>query len=484
MSAAAKTDDELVDGLTPDEAAEYAEMLACLNGGDGLEAFIEEIAPEHAPVPRHLKPLIEAIQRAKHTPNTRILLSMPPGHAKTLTILRAFVWWLRWSPRDTCAYMSYSNQQAWSKSKDTRDLAYEAGIPLNTAKASAGEWRTDAGGGLLAAGVDGKITGQRVTGLAVIDDPFKSMVDAGSAATREAVWSFYVSVLRTRLERGASVIVVHTRWHNDDLIGRLMEREPGKWEVINLPALAEENDSLGRAPGEALWPEMKTAEELAEDKAVDEYVFSAMYQGAPRSRGTKVFGPETYYDPDLTNLSGCRLICYADPAASKKTSADHSAMLALMMRGRGAQTEGFVIDCQRQQVTVPEYVRRLRTFQLRHGNPKCGVEAVAGFLAVPQMLREIDPSLRLEEDQPLGDKFTRAQPAATAWNAGRLRVPMPKDGKPVPWLKDFLAELGNFTGVGDEVDDQVDCLSGAWNMGYQAAPLRPPARLPNTPRRQ
>src|SRR3954468_218625 len=246
MPAAAQTAD--LGGLTPAEAEELLAIERELGGGaEGLQAYIERTAPEHAPAPRHLFPLIEVLERARRE-RVKVCISMPPGHAKTLTVLRGLVWWVSATPSDICAYLSYADRQAWGKSKICRGMAEEAGVEIDRYTWSGAEWRTTEGGGLLAAGVDGRVTGQRINGLAVFDDPFKSRDDANSAASREAVWTFYTTVVRTRLEN-ASVIVIQTRWHQDDLIGRLAEKDG--WEVINLPALAEENDPLGREPGEA-----------------------------------------------------------------------------------------------------------------------------------------------------------------------------------------------------------------------------------------
>ena len=100
-------------------------------------------------------------------------------------------------------------------------------------------------GGLLAAGSRGKLTGQRVAGLLVVDDPYKSRDEVQSEIVREAIYTRFREVAMTRLQ-GGSVIVLHTRWSEDDLIGRLAREG---WDVINLPAIAEANDALGRAPG-------------------------------------------------------------------------------------------------------------------------------------------------------------------------------------------------------------------------------------------
>src|SRR5256885_643018 len=130
MSARPQRDDS-IDGLSPAEIRELEAIdVELAGGGESLRAFIERTAPEHAPVPRHLGPLIEVIERARRE-RVKVCLSMPPGHAKTLTVLRAIVWWLAATPSDTCAYLSYADRQAWGKSKIGRDIAEEAGVELN-----------------------------------------------------------------------------------------------------------------------------------------------------------------------------------------------------------------------------------------------------------------------------------------------------------------------------------------------------------------
>jgi predicted phage terminase large subunit-like protein len=476
MPAALQRDD--LDGLTPAEINELEAIDAELGGGgESLRQFIERIAPEHAPIPRHLGPLLDVLERARRE-RVKVCVSMPPGHAKTLTILRALAWWLAATPSDTCAYLSYADKQAWGKSKIGRTIAEEAGVELDPYAWSGQEWRTTDGGGVLAAGVDGRLTGQRITGLCVFDDPFKSRDDANSAASRESAWTFYTTVVRTRLEN-ASVIVVQTRWHQDDLIGRLAEKDG--WEVINLPALAEENDLLGRKPGEALWPEMYPVEEFAEIRGEQgEFDFSAIYQGRPIPRGARVFGTEHYYDPVTLDLTGCRIVMASDEAATKNTTSDYSTIAVLAMKGRGIDTVAYVLDFYREQMTIPQFARDLRAWQLRWGNPKVAIESNGAFTAVPQLMREADPELRIKEIFAISDKFQRAQPVAAAWNGGRVLVPIPAEAKPIKWLKAFLKEVSDFTGVNDAYDDQVDALAHAWDTGYVAGavtfakgPLRP-----------
>lgn len=460
--------------LSEEERRELDRLMGSVDKREGLREFIDRVTSHH-PAPDHVQPIIAMIEEARTRQLARALplrvcISMPPRHAKSETLFNGLAWWMANVPGDTHAYLSYSVDQARSQSRKIRRRAQDGGVALNPEMANLAEWRTTSGGGLFASGVDGPLTGKGITGVAMIDDPFKSRFDADSPAVREKVWDWFTSVVMTRLE-DASVIVVHTRWHQDDLIGRL-ESEPG-WTIINLPAIAEQDDPLGRAPGEALWPEMRPLPMLLEQKALDAFNFDALFQGRPRPRGATVFKEASYYEPDTFDRTGWRVVIYADPAASKKTTANHSAILALAVRGYGIGMEGRILEVYRKQRTIPEFVRDLIEFQARHGHAIANVESVAGFKAVAQMLREIDPALQVKECTPLGDKFQRAQPAASAWNGD------PGDPKAVPvrppvpprllvplravWLKDFIAEVKSFTGVNDAADDQVDCLSGAWN---------------------
>jgi predicted phage terminase large subunit-like protein len=438
--------------LAKDLQAAERELALLIGGRESLRAFIARVAPHHPP-PRHLEPLITLIERARWE-RIRACVSMPPRHAKTITILRAIAWWLMLTPADTCAYTSYSDRQAWSKSRIARGLAQQAGVRMGDSETMA-EWRTSKGGGMLATGAGGGLTGQGVSGLMVVDDPYKLREEAESPVIREKVWDWFTDVVDSRLE-GASVLVVHTRWVQDDLIGRLAGDHG--WEHVNLAALAEHGDPLGRSLGEALWPDRFPVEELQRKKSLNAYSFASLYQGAPRPRGATVFKEPHYYPATSFDLTGCRIVLYADPAASAKTTADHSVVLALAVKGYGAEMRGWILDVYRRQVTIPQFVRDLMDFQARHGNGVANVESVGAFKAVAQMLREIDPNVMVKEVTPLGDKFQRAQPAASAWNDGRILVP-----NEAPWLKAFLAEMATFTGVNDPHDDQVDCLDGAWN---------------------
>jgi hypothetical protein len=165
--------------------------------------------------------LLDAFERIDRGESVRVLVSVPPRHAKTETLLHGFAWLLARHPQWAIGYGSYAAEIAYSKSRQARDYARAAGVELRDDSSAVHEWRTRDGGGMLATGRGGPLTGHGVQLLA-IDDPFKNRQEADSPTLRAQCWGWYTSTARTRLEPGGSIIITHTRWHPDDLIGRLL----------------------------------------------------------------------------------------------------------------------------------------------------------------------------------------------------------------------------------------------------------------------
>lgn len=447
--------------LTPEEN-ELWRFLEQMAEGDSLLDTIPKITPTFQK-PKHLKPLADAFSRAKEGP-VRVCVSVPPRHSKTETILHGVAWWLMDRPQDTVAYISYASNIAQSKSRRMRDMAGRLGVTLRTDSKATHEWRTTSGGGVLAAGRGGPLTGHGAN-LLVVDDPLKNREEAESVVIRENLWEWFTSTAMTRVEPNGSVIICHTRWHDDDLIGRLMEQ--GGWEYINLPAIADEDSG---APS-ALWPERwSVAELLKRRREVGEYDWASLFQGQPRPKGGRMFqDPVRFQHPGLADAKTgpWRIVIGVDPAATEKTSADFSAAVVMAVQGKPGTVEFRcdILEVWRAQVEIPKLVAKLHEMSTRWAAPLC-VEAVAGFKAVPQMLRQMDKRLRVFEVNPLGDKFTRALPIAAAWNDGRVRVPATAH-----WTTDFLAETSRFTGVGDKHDDMVDAMANGYNSLAQFFPV-------------
>jgi len=444
-----------------------------LVGGEGLDAFIRRVSP-HRPPPRHILPLIRRLEAAPLRP-LRLCVSMPPRHAKTSTGLHALAWWIQRFGSDTCGYFTYNDKKGWAKSRQARALALAAGVELSDDAASVAEWRTVDGGGLLAGGAGGGLTGEGIQGLFLVDDPYKNREEAESSAIREKVEEWFNEVAFTR-DEGCSFVVMHTRWHEHDLIGQLVRKG---WEEIRLPALAEENDPLGRAVGEALWADRYPVERLERIRAqLGEFSWASLYQQRPRPRGSKVFAPARYYNPATVDLNGSSIYLSADPSATDddQKSGSYSAAGAGRLVGDDPETWLlYLTDAIREHVEIPTFADHLQSFQRKHGGARLHVEAVGAFKAVPQTLRRVNPHVLLTEVYPIGDKFTRAQPVAAAWNAGRVLVP-----EGAAWVQEFVEEVEAFTGVKDRYTDQVDWLAHMWS-----ALRRPMRRLraPATPRR-
>ena len=454
-------------GLPLETQAKLSDIVISLVGGQSLREFIAEVRPHEEPPP-HLQLLIAAFERARRE-RVRICVSMPPRAGKSVTVKSALAWWLKNRPAELCCYASYNSDFAQDQSRDVRDLALSCGVRLAADATASGNWRTPQGGGLFAAGLNAGITGRGVTGIAVVDDPYANPEQARSPAMRDAVQRNFDRVIATRMEGWAGIIVVHTRWDTQDLIGTLEKR--GGWEVINIPALARRGDPVGRQPGEPLWPERPqfTKEALEELKRIDPFGFESLYQGQPIPDGQRIFYADPkMWDPKKTDLTGCTVIIGGDPAATKKNSADFSACVAMAVRPPFTIPTVYILDVWRKQDTVPAVARAMAAFQKKWYGAPLKVESVAGFKAVPQILRELVPGMRVDEINPVGDKIVRAQLFAAAWNDGRVLLPMTdpslRNSTTMPdWVKEYTTELREFTGRDGQHDDQVDASAHAYN---------------------
>lgn len=471
----------MLDTLNPEEQEELLRLLTSLVGGERIVEWIQRIFP-HEPVPDHMMPVIEVMEQARVTP-IRVCLSVGPGHAKTTLLLRCLIWWLSLSPADQCAYITYSSSQAHDKSRIAQGFAEAAGLPLMKNATAMGHWHTAAGGGVIAAGSRGKLTGQRIPGLVLYDDPYKDEFEARSAAINNQVKERFKAIAFTRLQ-GGSVVVLHTRWAEDDLIGWLTRDL--KWDNINIPTVCDQvPDILGRQLDEVAWPDHYPYEicttpcghdghlrEIRE--TIGEHLWAAMYQGRPRPLGKSVFHEPARYRlyadkangiPSEFTWVGKRGVISIDPAATASTSADWSVLLVCAVEGFGINTKMWIVDCVRRQQEIPELVQDARRLQQQY-RLMVACEAIAGFKAVPQSLRRIDAKLRvIDITTGAKDKFTRAMAISAAWNAGRVMVPMD-----APWADTLIDEYKRFTGSGDRHDDQVDAGAHAWNILYRSAP--------------
>ena len=409
-----------------------------------LNSFIERVSGGSLLAPRHLAPLVALLERARHEP-VRAVVSAPPQHGKSETIMHALAWHLAQDPTRTHAYVTYAGNFATDQSRRIRSVTDSAGVEMSD-QAALRRWRTARGGGLIAEGVSGQLTGKSVDGIFVIDDPYKDRVEAESALKRERVWQFFTDVAKTRLNPAASVIVVHTRWHEDDLAGRLAKQHG--WERVNLQAVSPE--------GAPLWPERYTAQWLKEQReALGEYSWASLYMGEPRPRGGAVFRDVRLYDPQthVVRSHVWRVAIGVDLAYTAKSRADYSVAVVLAADGQGVC---YVLDVVRAQLEAPQMAQQLAALKSRYSAPMRwytgGTEA-----GVAQLMQSM--GVTIETMPARQDKFLRAQSAAAAWNASRISVPMN-----TAWSNAFVEEILAFTGVGDVHDDQVDALAAAYDQ--------------------
>ena len=324
-----------------------------------LPEFIPAISPRYQE-PAHLLPLTTALENLFGS-SARICVSVPPRHGKSETLLHYIAWLLCRNPMAKILYVSHTATFAAKQSKTARRLARQGGVRLADDSNRADEWETEQGGGLVARGIDGEITG-RGFDVIIVDDPIKSRKVAESSAQREAIFDWFTNDVFTRLTPIGSVVVVHTRWHVNDLIGKLVKEQD--YERLNLRAIAIANDNggadndNGRKPGEALWPDGEwTAEVLADRRQrVGEYAWWSLYQGEPRPRGGAVFGEPTFYDE--LPIRGYKVGIGIDLAYTAKGQgrADWSVYLEIWKCGEFY----YVVEVIRKQVEATAFALTLK----------------------------------------------------------------------------------------------------------------------------
>lgn len=427
--------------------AMFLERAEASAASSTLASFISNISSGYS-APNHLAPFIAELDRALAGQPVRCVIHAPPRHGKSESALHAIVLGLRRNPRLTFAYATYGADLSYSKSRVARELARKAGVELAGDAAAVKEWRTKQGGGLLATGVGGPLTGHGVSGCLIVDDPFKNRVEAESAARRQQVLDWWTSVAFTRLEPGASAFVLATRWHPEDLSGHLIKQG---WKYIRLPAIDDN--------GAALWPERYDVEALAEIRRnAGEYTWASLYQGLPRPRGGSLF-KDTFATYSLAALeeilrsrSGYRKGIGVDLAYSKKTSADYSAAVVGLQTVVNGRKLIHVIEVLRRQEEARTFAALGQRLQTKHGGASALWYAAGAEHGVANLISSL--GFRVIAKPATADKFIRAQPYAATWNDGR--VLLPDDPSSEPWVSTFLTEHLNFTGLDGETDDQVD----------------------------
>ena len=409
------------------------------------------------------------------------LVSMPPRHAKSTTVRRALAYATCRYPARLNAFVTYASSYARTHSRAIRRLVVQHGGRVDAGAANLDNWRTPEDGGLSVTGRDGQLTGKGFDGLLVVDDPFKNRKEAESAHLREQLNQSFSDDIYTRSEPPhGSIIVIATRWHEDDQVGRL-ERERDEqgnpvWEVLNLPALrdpttGEPSDAPDALP---LWPERFPREALERiRRKLGPYGWWSLFQGRPRPRDGKVFKAPARYQrlPE-----GLRFVLAVDPAGSAKTKANHTVAVALGVKLEGGVLCAWLVGLARFQLEPPQAAAALLAFQRRFGS-KLAIEASRDGVAQAASLKLLAPGLDVEMVTAEGDKYIRAQPLAAAVNGDaelgeppRFFVPAEAEqiGCSREDLANYLRVLSGFTGLNDLEDDDVDATAHAFNRARAA----------------
>lgn len=418
-------------------------------------------------VPPHLQLLQDELMECAAGRTKRLIVTMPPRHGKSETVSHWFpTWFLGNFPDRRLLLCSYEASFAASWSRKVRDSLVEGvelGIFSDGPRADLGaahQWETPHGGGMISAGVGGSITGRGANGL-IIDDPVKNAEEANSPTYREKTWEWYTTTAYTRLEPGGFVVIVQTRWHVDDLTGRILspdyqsEQDIAEWRVVNLPALAEEGDPLGRDIGEPLWPQRYPAEALAQSKRVlGSYGFNALYQQRPTLREGGMFKREWCRLADASPAGG-KVFRMWDLAGTEG-GGDWTAGVKV----RAVNGQYCIEDVQHEQLS-PRGVRDLVRLTAELDGRDCPV----GIFQDPgqagkeqaQEYAKLLAGFALKVVPSSGDPDLRAMAASAQFEAGNVTLLRGK------WNAALIDELCAFQSKrANGVDDQVDALSGAF----------------------
>lgn len=428
--------------------------------------FFARVNP-HLVLPRHFTVYVRRVLCAIGG-DLRLVFAAPPQHGKTEVTLALIAFLVLEHPGKRWAYITYNQQRANTISRKFRRLMASAG---HVSGGTLAVTYLPGGGQILFTSIDGGITGEPVDGAAFIDDPYKGRKEADSEQRRKVVDDTYREAIETRVHPGASLFLLATRWHPQDLSGTLTDtaaEEP--FEYINLRAIAEgatndngavADDPNGRKVGEALFPEKWPVEALAKKRAkILDFAWQSLYQGRPRPKGGKVFRGTHFYTKLPERYSGGYGL---DLAYSVKKKADDSACIELWKEtfhdGRDALY--YIVTADAKHVEAPEFAITLRARHVKRPSFtmvwRCsGTEkGSADFL--------IEKGLPIEVKQSPGDKLIGVQHAAPAWNEGRILVPDPDVFDCEEWLFPLLDVIHNFTGGGKEKDDPVDALGNIFD---------------------
>jgi len=432
-------------------------------------------------------------------PARNILVTMPPRHAKsTFSTVLFPAYYMARNPSRYILSCSYNAMLASDFGRQVRDRA--SGVEVQQAfpdfrmssdSRAADVWRTEMGGAYFGVGIGGTTTG-RPANLLIVDDPTKSREDAESATQRNKIWDFYTAALSTRLQPDAkgqlpSQIVILTRWHPDDLAGRLMRTEDwkeGMWMHLDYPAIrkvggkkisrrslppshpmyveANELSNLAKTKryiqeeeDVALWPERFPVEELRRRERLNPRDFASLYQQRPYIEGGNILKSEwwSYYPEDLHPNNFQTIIIAADTAFKKTETSDYSVAIVAGLTQDG---DIYIVEVHRGRWEYPDLRQKLININASwrgKGLRALYVEDKASGQSIIQDLRR-ESGMAVVPYKVVNDKVSRVNGITPLIQGGRVHLP-----EKAKWLDDFVEECTAFPA--GRHDDQVDALSMA-----------------------
>ncbi len=417
---------------------------------------------------------------AKKSP--RLMIFMPPRSGKSELASRSFpAWHLGRHPEHEIIATSYAGSLALKFSRKVRSIIRDSkflrifkGVTLDTDSQSAENWLLKEGGGYMAAGVSGPLTGNGMH-IGIIDDPVKNREEAESETVREGIKDWYTSTFYTRLAPGAGILVILTRWHDDDLAGWLLEEEKkggDEWDVVSYPAIAEE-DELFRNKGDALHPDRYDQKAFGKiRRAIGERDWWALYQQKPTADDGDYFKKEDFklYRPgDCPPLNELAIYQAWDLAIGQKQDNDFSVGITV---GLDREERIWVLDVVRGKFDGREIVEKIIDLYEKYTPQYVGIEkghismSIGPFLN--QRIRERRAYGLVPEELTVGraDKVLRARSIQGRMKQGTVFFPEHET-----WFMALRDELLRFPA--GKHDDQVDAMAWLGRMLDLFIPLSP-----------
>jgi len=404
--------------------------------------------------PPHIRYMAEQLEAIERGDVRQLMINLPPRHGKSILCSQIFpAWWLGRHPEKNVIIATHSAELSERNSRNARAFLEDTDrwpfeTRLSTDSTAVYRWNLDRGGGLYAIGVGGSITG-RGADVLILDDV---QHDAGSGLERAAIEEWFMSVAVPRLEPNAAIVCIGTRFIDDDIFGRILESGYAKsWKFVRIPAIAEEEDVLHRAPGAALWPGHMPLRELLERREqMGSRVFEAQFQQNPLPAEGGLIKSAWLEARYMRIPDGAKVIMSLDAAAKTGLANDYSVIAVLA----SDDSRHYLIDIIRRKVDFPDLRRMLLAAYEAYHPSTIYIEDASNATPLIQELRR-DTYLPIVASKPLGSKIARLEAVSGTIEAGKLLLP---DDRTIaaPWLTEFLREILAFPG--GRHDDQVDAL--------------------------